>query len=223
MGDTTMTDTVVVITGSRPLATIPESFGDAPIIAADGALDHALAAGLAPTVLVGDLDSVGAEALAWAEANATIERHPTDKDSTDTELAVAMAADLNPARLVLLGGGDRLDHTLGAIGALGHAVVTSIPVVEAWWDGHRILVLHGPGRRTIAVEPGTTLSLLALHGEAHGVSLGGVRWPLDAATIEPLSGLGISNVATAGEVTVAVHHGVVTLVIPPAPEEPPRP
>ena len=45
------------------------------VIAADGGLDHALAAGLTPAVLVGDLDSVSSDGLAWAEAHATIERH----------------------------------------------------------------------------------------------------------------------------------------------------
>ena len=80
------------------------------------------AAGLTPAGLIGDLDSMSEEGLAWATQHATIERHPIDKDATDTELAVAFAAGMNPARVVLVaGGGDRLDHTLAAIGALGAA------------------------------------------------------------------------------------------------------
>ena len=33
---------------------------------------------------------------AWAKQHATIQRHPTDKNATDTELAVAFAAGMNP-------------------------------------------------------------------------------------------------------------------------------
>lgn len=222
MGDTMMTDTVMVITGAAPLTSLP-LIDDAVIIAVDGALDHALAAGVHPEFVVGDLDSIGPDALAWAEANAKVERYERDKDATDTELALALAADLNPARLVLIGGGARLDHTIAAIGALGHATLTSVPVVDGWWDDHRLLVVHGPGRRTHPMAPGTTLSLLALHGEAHGVSLTGVEWPLDTVTIDPVSGLGISNVATDREITLTVHHGVASIIIPPTSEELPQP
>ena len=141
-----MDETVIVVTGAEPLdhdavAQLPR---DAIVIAADGALDHALAGGLTPAALVGDLDSISADGLAWAEAHATIQRHDRDKDQTDTELALSIAADFNPGRLILVsGGGDRLDHTLAAIGALGHPAVTSIPIVEAWWGGQHIRVLHG--------------------------------------------------------------------------------
>ena len=130
-----MDDIVIVITGNEPLHqraldSIPRG---AIVIAADGALDHALAAGLQPAALVGDLDSVSAEGLAWATAHSTIDRHQPDKDHTDTELALATAADLNPARVTLIsGGGDRLDHTLAAIGALGHPSLTSVPVIDGW-------------------------------------------------------------------------------------------
>ena len=144
-----MNDTVVIVTGAAPLdaravAAIPSH---AIVIAADGGLDHARAAGLTPAGLIGDLDSVSEEGLAWAKQHATIQRHPIDKDATDTELAVAFAAGMNPARVVMVaGGGDRLDHTLAAIGALGASVLTSVPLVECWWGGQYLQVVHGPAR-----------------------------------------------------------------------------
>lgn len=209
-----MDETVIVVTGAEPLhpgavAALPP---DAIVIAADGALDHALAAGLTPAALVGDLDSISAAGLDWAEQHATIQRHDPDKDHTDTELALAMAADFNPARLILVaGGGDRLDHTLAAIGALGQPMLTSIPTVDGWWGDQRIRVLHGPGRLAFDVLPGTTISLLALHGRAKGVSVTGVNWPLTADRLGPLVGRGVSNVATAERVEITVSEGIVTI------------
>lgn len=211
---------VIVVTGSEPLAptAVAQLPSSATVIAADGGLDHALAAGLEPSALIGDLDSVTAASLEWAERHATIEHYDTDKDRTDTELALATAVDLNPDRLVLItGAGDRLDHTLAVIGALGHQSLTSIPIIEAWWGTQRFRMLHGPGRTVIDdLESGTVLSLLAAHGPCEGVTIEGVRWPLDRFYLEPLVGLGISNEVTAPPVRASVTTGVLTIAIGPA-------
>ena len=209
-------ETVVVITGADSIVpAVAQRIPDgALVIAADGALDHALAAGVAPAGLVGDMDSISAAGLEWASRHATIERHDPDKDHTDTELALMMAADLKPARLILVGAGDRLDHVLAAIGALGQPHLTSIPVIDAWWDEQWIRVLHGPGSTTLELAEGTTLSLLALHGPCSGVTITGVRWPLERAELAPLVGVGVSNVAVDPQVAIRVSTGVLTIVMP---------
>ena len=58
-------NTVAVLTGSEPLDPVAVAAADGAdrIVAADGGLDHARAAGLIPDVLVGDLDSVSADGL----------------------------------------------------------------------------------------------------------------------------------------------------------------
>ena len=209
-------ETVVVITGADAIvpAVAQRIPAGAVVIAADGALDHALAAGVAPAGLVGDMDSVSAAGFEWAARHATIERHDPDKEHTDTELALMMAADLRPARLILIGAGTRLDHVLAAIGALGQPHLTSIPVIDAWWDEQWIRVLHGPGGTTLELAQGSTLSLLALHGPCSGVTITGVRWPLDRAELAPLVGVGVSNVAVDEQVAVRVSTGVLTIVMP---------
>jgi thiamine pyrophosphokinase len=231
-----MNDTVVIVTGAAPLdaravAAIPSH---AIVIAADGGLDHARAAGLTPAGLIGDLDSVSEEGLAWAKQHATIQRHPIDKDATDTELAVAFAAGMNPARVVMVaGGGDRLDHTLAAIGALGATVLTSVPLVECWWGGQYLQVVHGPARVSIRTatpsgpSPGTSsgtpgpetrISLLAMHGPCTGVTLSGTRWELERAELGPLVGHGLSNVAIGPDVELAISTGILTVFIDPPPD-----
>ena len=185
-----MNDTVVIVTGAAPLdaravAAIPS---DAIVIAADGGLDHARAAGLTPAGLIGDLDSVSEEGLAWAKHHATIQRHPIDKNATDTELAVAFAAGMNPSRIVMVaGGGDRLDHTLAAIGALGAPVLTSVPLIECWWGGQYLQVVHGPARVTIrtadATMPSDSRNADLVAGDARAVHRRhAVRDPMAART-----------------------------------------
>jgi thiamine pyrophosphokinase len=192
-------------------------------MAVDGGLDHALAAGLEPTHLVGDLDSVTDEGLAWAARHAEISRHPTNKDQTDTELALALAAKFDPERITLVGGGDRLDHTFAGIGALGALGLTSVPTLDGWWDGQHLRIVHGPGATTLRLVPGSTLSLLALHGPCVRVTLSGARWELDQFDLEPLVGMGVSNEVPDSDggsvdVEVTLSGGVLTIFDEPAPE-----
>lgn len=232
-----MNQHIVIITGSAPLGPsivdwIPP---DAVVMAVDGGLDHALAAGLSPTHLIGDLDSVTEEALAWAARHADISRHPADKDQTDTELALALAATFDPERITVIGGGDRLDHSMAAVGALGALTLTSVPVLDCWWGDQHIRVVHGPGSATLRLRRNSTLSLLALHGPCTNVNLQGARWELDHRDLDPVVGVGISNVVVgvgdhdddhahddagddAVEVTVALSRGVLTIFDEPVSE-----
>ena len=209
--------TVVVITGAATLsrhavAAVP---GDAVLVAADGGLDHALAAGLTPGVLVGDLDSITAAGLAWASEHTEVVRHPVDKAATDTELAIAHAATLDPARIVLIAGqGDRIDHAVAALGALGAPALAGVSSLEAWWGGDELRVVHGPGSATLGHPAGTTFSVLAMHGPCRGVTVTGGRWPLADHDLAPLVGLGVSNQVAAPPVTVSVTAGIVTVVVP---------
>jgi thiamine pyrophosphokinase len=211
--------TVVVVTGAAPLdrravAAIPR---DAFVVAADGGLDHARAAGLEPSVLVGDLDSISARGLAWASEHAEVVRHPIDKAATDTELAIAHAATYAPRRILLVAGqGDRLDHAVAALGALGVPGLSAVDSLEAWWGSDQLHIVHGPRSIDLDLPAGTTFSVLAMHGPAIGVTVTGARWPLSDHTLAPLVGLGVSNVASTPHlpVTVTVGQGIATVIIP---------
>jgi thiamine pyrophosphokinase len=211
------TDTVVVITGAAPLdrravAAIPR---DATIIAADGGLDHARAAGLEPTILVGDLDSISAIGLAWASEHTEVIRHPVDKGATDTELAVAHAATLEPRRILLVAGqGDRLDHAVAALGALGAPELAAAGSLEAWWGSDQLHVVHAPGHVELDLPAGTVFSVLAMHGPCEGVTVTGARWPLHDDPIPPLVGLGVSNQVADPPAVVGVKDGIVTVIVP---------
>ncbi len=213
-------DTYVVVIGA--LAIAPEVVAmipaDARVIAADGGTDHALAAGLRPEVVIGDLDSITAAGLAWAHTHAEVIAHPPEKDLTDTELALRFVADRHPRRVILLsGGGDRLDHTMAAFGALGAPELTGIPELECWWGGQYAIVLHGPARIRRAVTPGSRLSLLALQGACSGVTVAGTQWALTNAELSALSGHGLSNLAVSAQIQISLSAGVLTIFFPTPP------
>ncbi len=208
------------------------------IIAADSGLDAAREAGLTPSVLIGDLDSISAAGRMWAYANGVaVHEFPVDKSATDTALAVAHAASViaserdadtdahgaiggatSGAELLVLGGaGDRLDHTLGTIAVLAGDAAAQFATVRAVLGTTTIHMLHSGHRVTLDVLPATTFSLFATARRCEGVTVDGARWPLDNADLVAASTLGVSNEtsATPGQATsIAVCVGPLTVVIP---------
>jgi thiamine pyrophosphokinase len=212
----------VVVIGGGALSTraVDAVRNDAVVIAADSGLDHAVAAGLRPAALVGDLDSISASGRMWAYARGVdIDEHPMDKDATDTEIGIARALEVTGIRhLLVIGGVDgagerRIDHQLATLLALGHHSLAELGSVRAVLGDTGFSMLH-PGRHSVLdVEPGQTFSLLALHGPCTGVTVTGARWPLDDASFAGTEARGVSNEGSdRTEVTVAT--GVLTVVIP---------
>jgi thiamine pyrophosphokinase len=190
------------------------------VIAADSGLDNAIAAGIVPDLVVGDLDSVTPEGVAWGRLHAVpFEVYPADKDLTDTQLALGAALDpaSTPGRidsvLLVSGGGDRLDHSISALTVLGHESLGVCKSVRALWGTSLVQVLHAPGYWEFDIRRETTFSLLALHGECSRVTLDGAKWPLADADIVPASSLGVSNVAIE-TLRLSVGTGVLTLIVP---------
>ncbi len=207
---------VVVVIGGGDLSPrfIADIAPDATIIAADSGLDHAVAAGLRPTILVGDLDSISAHGKMWAYAHELeIDQHPVDKTATDTELALARAAETEATDLLVFGAtGDRFDHALGTLAALGNPVLARFDTIRLALDDSSIHVMHSGRSVTIDLPQNSTFSLLALHGPCSGVEVTGARWPLSDARLESSSTLGISN-ETTGLLHIAVTDGILTLVV----------
>lgn len=184
---------------SAALASCLGDLGQLPdtVIAADSGLEACFAAGLEPDVVVGDMDSVDPAVLARAaELGARIDRHPSDKDTVDLELALDAAIELVPAgrlddRLLVIGSAaGRIDHLVASIQLLGSNRFDHFEITAAL--GHqRVMPVH---RSRSFTEPvGTTVSLLALHGVGTRVTTTGLRWRLHDHEIRPTSSLGISN------------------------------
>lgn len=198
---------VVVVIGGAPLVPAVTQLIEAQalVIAADSGLDHALGAGLIPHQLVGDMDSISDAGLVWARGNGVaIETHPRDKDLTDTALALQRAGESGHDHLLVLGGaGDRLDHTLGTIVALGEAANRRFASIEARLGHARIHMVFPGHHLQLDAPPDTSFSLLPLHGDCHGITVTGCRWPLDGADLAVGSTRGLSNV-TIDEATVTL-------------------
>ena len=212
-----MSDLVIVVAGGdapQSGRTVPPH---AAVIAADGGLDHAYALGLRPDLLVGDLDSVSASALARARAEGVaIDHHATAKDETDLELALDHVCARGATRALVLGaGGGRLDHALGNLLLLGSERYASIEL-DAWIGDATVSVVRA--RRRFALRAGEVVSLFAMGGPAFGVTTHGLEYPLRHEMLSPGSSRGISNVVIDGPIMIEVADGVLLAVQSHAPE-----
>jgi len=208
-----MIDHVMVVAGGDPLSAARFHQVEAPdlVIAADSGADAATEAGVTIDLLVGDLDSISQAVLDELRTTGVeIEQHPTDKDATDLQLAIAAARRSGAGRLTVIGGGGgRIDHLL----ANAAVVAAAGAWAEVAWilSDARIYPVHRT--RSLPIDPEATFSILPVGGPAADVSLAGAKWPLDRALVDPLDSLGISNVATASVIDVSVGSGAVLVIV----------
>ena len=216
--DTTAT---LVVLGGRPLH--PRTEADAlalvaaapatAILAVDSGLHAVHALGLRASAAIGDMDSVErAELDAARDYGALIVRLARDKDETDTHVALALALDWPNSRIVVAtGGGGRLDHELGVLGALFDPRLAGREV-ELWRGDSVAYALVGEAARTVHTRPGDILGLAAMHGAAGGISTEGLRWALADARLAPHETRGASNEALGTRVVVRLREGRLLVV-----------
>lgn len=105
----------LLISGGRQVSKeLIEKYIDRFIIVADGGARLLKKYDFQANLLLGDLDSIGDEALSYVEKNGIeIKKFPAKKDFTDTELALSYLVDEGYRDIIILGAlGTRLDHEL---------------------------------------------------------------------------------------------------------------
>ena len=192
----------------------PEKGGtDRPIWAIDRGVNICHALKLPPVHLIGDGDSASSKAWTWAEERGThVHAFPPEKDFTDTELALHIAAEYFARPLVILTGafGGRLDHLMSTAAVAAHA---DIPCVLAD-ERETLFYLHAGESLTVTCDtPPRAISLLPFTEECTGVTTRGLYWELQDACITNCASLAISNVLahenTKNTFTVSIKSGVL--------------
>ena len=205
---------VVVAAGDLTPSDLDQLADATLVIAADGGAASLAAAGCRIDRLVGDLDSVDPAVVErLAAAGTSVERHPTDKEASDTELAVRAAIAAGVTSLVVLGatGGDRLDHELANLLLLADPALGGVDAV-AIHGGTTIRVVRPGERRELGGRIGDLVTLLPIGGDAGEVTTGGLRWPLEGATLHIGGSRGLSNEVVIPPPWVTVGNGMLLVV-----------
>lgn len=182
------------------------------IYAADSGARHAVALGLKPDLLVGDMDSIdpglrrnleGVEQLVY----------PRQKDQTDLELLLLEALELEPQEILVLGafGGDRPDHHLANFLLLGQRARPGL-AVKALAPDAELHFLAGPQVSTITGTKGRIVSLLPLTPVVEEVSLEGFDYPLHKSALFFGQTRGVSNRLSGKQGTIQLMGGRLAVI-----------
>ncbi len=176
------------------------------VIAADGGLRYLEEQNITPDLIVGDFDSLGR-----VPAGENIVLHPVEKDDTDTMLAVKHGLERGCGIFVLYGCvGGRPDHTyanLQTLLFLARRGARAYLVGDGW-------VSCAIENTAIEFPPALsgTISVFCPDGEAKGVTLRGLYYPLENAALCSAFPLGVSNHFTGVSASVCVRDGSLLLM-----------
>jgi thiamine pyrophosphokinase len=178
------------------------------IIAADGGTRNALAVDVLPHVVIGDLDSLDeADRVQLDRSGVQLIVYPTHKDYTDLELALRYARKQHATEIIIFSAlGGRWDQSLANLMLL---TLPELAQISTRIVDHQLSIQVIRDRAEIAGRVGDTLSLLAVKGDAHGVTIEGCEYPLNDATLPFGATLGISNVLAQNTAKITVKQGQI--------------
>lgn len=184
------------------------------LIAADSGMDFLYRNHLTPDIIAGDFDSVDDASLFAFSENHAVEmlRLNPIKDDTDTEFVIREAIRRGAMEITILGAtGTRLDHVLANIYLLGIGLEKGIAIelVDAY---NRIRMIDKTLEINRAEQFGQFVSVLPIRGDARGVTLKGMKYPLWDAVVPSFSSLGVSNEIIDEKAEISVEQGVLLVV-----------
>lgn len=178
------------------------------IICADGGLYHAQRAGIHPDLLIGDQDSF---VEGFPKGIPALTCRP-EKDDSDMMLAVKEGIARGYEDFVLLGAtGGRFDHTLANLQTVDYGLEQGVFVMIA--DQDNMITMLRDGSVSMPRMEGYYLSVFSYTPCCEGVTLTGVKYPLQKARLTNWTTLGLSNEILAETAQIAVEKGTLVVVL----------
>lgn len=182
------------------------------ILAADGGTNHCIKAGILPDIIIGDLDSISDNTLRVSrEKNIPIEKFPTKKDSTDTELSINYLISKGYKDITLTGvTGSRMDHTLGNILLLNKLNESGIKgkIID---DNNIIYLVHS--ELNLLRNLDSFVSIIPLTNTGITISLKGFEYELEVVDVRFGSTFCISNKIIEEKAKITIHEGKALVFI----------
>jgi len=177
------------------------------VLALDGAANRMVDAGIVPTAIIGDLDSIDNTTLEHCKANGSLVIHTPNQEQSDVAKGLHWAEKTYPNEQIDLIGIElgRYDHNLAAYSALFECN-TSARILMDGWSALRVNSI--PNR--IQVRKGAIVSLIPF-GNVTGVSLQGCEYSLENASMSTGT-QGVSNKAIDATIVVSAQSGDLLLL-----------
>lgn len=187
------------------------------IAAVDNGLTALDEAGIMPTHIIGDFDTADYKLkekyMSMPLINAVV--LPENKELTDTQAAVELIISLNDSSytVYILGalGGARPDHGLANIYILVHFLNAGINAYLLD-ETSCIFLINKDTILNKNTYNRKYISLLPLTWQVKGVTLHGMKYPLDKAVITIGDSIGVSNEITESAAEVLIDEGILIVI-----------
>ncbi|MBM7618946.1 thiamine pyrophosphokinase [Bacillus tianshenii] len=182
-------------------------------VGVDRGVHYLLEQNIIPSKAFGDFDSVTAAELAEMKRKITdLDLYPSEKDETDTELAVNWAMAQNPASITMFGvTGGRLDHFLGNVQLMLKGIQNGITIEIQ--DKQNKLILVKPGQYPLKKDKNLPyISFLPISPAVSGITLDGFKYPLKNRNIKWGDTLCISNELDTENGTFSFKDGILMMI-----------
>ena len=182
------------------------------IICADGGANHLFKMGINPDYIIGDLDSINLDIINYyKDKNVDFEKFPSKKDETDSEICIFLAEKLKATSIDFIGAlGGRIDHTIANINLLYYVKEKGIkPRIisekeEIYIAVNEKIIING--------NKGDTISIIPIRGDAKGVTLSNLEYPLKEHYMKYSVPLGVSNVMLDTSCSISVKEGNLLII-----------
>ena len=177
------------------------------VLACDKGYEYALRCGVIPDLLLSDFDSYGGT----VSPQVPVQSFPSEKDDTDTMLAIRYALEQGCDRIRLVCAlGGRLDHTLANLQSAVFAQERGVQVHIQSPDTEIFTLASGELR--LPRREDWSLSLFAAD-RCEGLSIRGAKYELEDAVLTSGFPLGVSNAWAEPEATISVERGVLLIIL----------
>ena len=176
------------------------------VIAADGGYAQLLQQGIQPDMVIGDFDSLG-----YVPNHPNIVRHPAEKDDTDMMLAARIGLEQGYKEFLIYGGlGGRWDHSYANMQVLSFLAVNGAKGILMDQEVRMCAIYND----TIYFNESYKgmISVFAASSTASGVTLKGLKYELDHATLSHCVPLGTSNEFLGKPCSISVEEGVLLIM-----------
>ncbi len=207
---------IIVAAGDLTVGSVNVNEDDL-VIAVDGGLGYCSVLELEPDLILGDFDSVSEQEreaiqLLKAQIPERIVELAREKDDTDTLAAIRIGLENGYDRFLIYGGtGGRLEHTIANIQCLLY--LKNHNATGYLMDGSGMICVLQNEEVKLRDNLEGYMSLFSLGKEAKGVTIRGMKYELDNATITNDFPVGISNEFIGKEATVKVEDGQLVMII----------
>lgn len=165
-----------------------------------------------PDYILGDFDSIDKKVLEkYKTQKIKINELKPEKDFTDTEEAINLAIKLKSSEIVIIGAiGTRIDHVLANINVLKIALDNNIKAKiinehnEIELINNELIIEKNNLYKYISIMPLTT--------QVEGITITGMKYPLENYTLTIGNSLGVSNEQIEKKAKIKIKDGILIVI-----------